>query len=184
MGVPIWYSVGLLISLSPEIAQLYHIDNLELGTCFILFQIGITLGDLSSGLLSQLIQSRKKTLILFMTLAILATTNHFINIWNGIGLNTTSFLMGLGCGYLSVFVTTTAEHFGTNLRVLATATVTNFMRGSITLLVPLHLWIQTSFQVDLAMGLLITGVIVWTFAIASTIYLPETYGKNLSFVED
>lgn len=184
MGVPIWYSVGLLISLSPEIAQIYRIENLQLGTCFILFQIGITIGDLSSGILSQLIQSRKKTLLLFMLLAIFATAYHFFNISKGISLNTTSFWMGLGCGYLSVFVTTTAEHFGTNLRVLATATVTNFMRGSITLLVPLHLWIQSSFQVDLAMGLLITGIIVWTLAIAATLYLPETYGKNLSFVEE
>ncbi len=184
MGVPIWYSVGLLISLSPEIAQLYHIENLQLATCFILFQIGITIGDLSSGVLSQLIKSRKKTLLIFMLLALFATGNHFFNISKGTSLNTTSFWMGVGCGYLSVFVTTTAEHFGTNLRVLATATVTNFMRGSITLLVPLHLWIQSSFQVDLAMGLLITGIIVWTLAIASTIYLPETYGKNLSFIED
>ena len=92
--------------------------------------------------------------------------------------------MGLGCGYLSVFVTTTAEHFGTNLRVLATATVTNFMRGSITILVPFHLWIQSYFQVDLAMGLIITGILVWTLAIASTIYLPETFDKNLNFNEE
>ena len=184
MGVPIWYSVGLLISLSPEIAQLYHIENLQLATCFILFQIGITIGDLSSGILSQLLQTRKKVLLSFMLVAILATCVHFINIRNGIGLNATSFWMGLGCGYLSVFVTTTAEHFGTNLRVLTTATVTNFMRGSITLLVPFHLWIQSYFKVDLAMGLIITGIVVWTLAIASTIYLPETFGKNLSFNEE
>lgn len=184
MGVPIWYSVGLLISLSPEIAQIYQIENLELGTCFILFQIGITMGDLSSGILSQLIQSRKKTLLIYMVFALAATAHHFFNISKGIGLNSTSLWMGVGCGYLSVFVTTTAEHFGTNIRVLATATVTNFMRGSITLLVPLHLWLQSSFQLDLAMGLLVTGILVWTLAIAATIYLPETYGKNLSFVED
>ena len=184
MGVPIWYSVGLLISLSPEIAQLYHIENLQLATCFILFQIGITIGDLSSGILSQLLQTRKKVLLSFMLVAILATCVHFINIRNGIGLTVTSFWMGLGCGYLSVFVTTTAEHFGTNLRVSTTATVTNFMRGSITLLVPFHLWIQSYFKVDLAMGLIITGIVVWTLAIASTIYLPETFGKNLSFNEE
>jgi MFS transporter, putative metabolite:H+ symporter len=184
MGVPIWYSVGLLISLSPEIANLYHIENLQLATCFILFQIGITVGDLSSGILSQLVHSRKKVLLAFMLIAIVATWVHFVNISKGIGLNVTSFWMGLGCGYLSVFVTTTAEHFGTNLRVLATATVTNFMRGSITILVPFHLWIQSYFQVDLAMGLIITGIFVWTLAIASTIYLPETFDKNLNFNEE
>ncbi|MBK9637263.1 MAG: MFS transporter [Bacteroidetes bacterium] len=184
MGVPIWYSVGLLISLSPELAQLYNIENLQLATCFILFQIGITVGDLGSGILSQLLHTRKKVLLSFMAFAIIATCVHFFNIKNGKSLNTTSFLMGLGCGYLSVFVTTTAEHYGTNLRVLATATVTNFMRGSITLLIPFHLWIQSYFQVDLAMGLIITGIVVWTLAIIATLYLPETFGKNLNFNEE
>jgi predicted MFS family arabinose efflux permease len=38
MGVPIWYSVGLLITLSPELAKEHHIEFLKLGLCFILFQ--------------------------------------------------------------------------------------------------------------------------------------------------
>jgi len=35
MGVPIWYTVGLLITLSPEIAKNHHIDGLKLSTCFV-----------------------------------------------------------------------------------------------------------------------------------------------------
>jgi len=183
MGVPIWYSVGILISLSPEIAELYHIENLQLGTCFILFQVGITLGDLSSGVLSQVFKSRKKILLSYMLLAILATGIHYLNIYKGLSLNSTSLWMGVGCGYLSVFVTATAEHFGTNLRVLATATVTNFMRGSITILIPFHIWLQSQFHVDLASSLLITGLFVWITALSATLYLPETYGKNLDYNE-
>ncbi len=60
-GIPIWYSVGLLITLSPEIAALKNIEGLQLATCFILFQIGITVGDLSNGILSQLLRTRKKS---------------------------------------------------------------------------------------------------------------------------
>ena len=47
MGVPIWYSVGLLITLSPEIAKAHNIDGLKLSTCFILFQVGICTGGLA-----------------------------------------------------------------------------------------------------------------------------------------
>jgi predicted MFS family arabinose efflux permease len=183
MGVPIWYSVGLLITLSPELAELHHIEGLKLSTCFILFQIGIASGDLSSGVLSQLFKSRKKILLAFMIFAIIATLFHFKNIFQGQQLNLTSFLMGLGCGYLSVFVTTTAEHFGTNLRVTVTATVTNFMRGAVVLLIPLHQTIEKSFGLTLTNGLAITGIIVWSLALLSVILLPETYARDLEFVE-
>ena len=91
--------------------------------------------------------------------------------------------MGLGCGYLSVYVTTTAEHFGTNLRVLITATVTNFMRGAVTLLVPFHLWLESTFHIDLVQSLIITGIFVWTLALSSTLLLPDTYGKDLDYLE-
>lgn len=182
-GVPIWYTVGLLITLSPEIARLKNISGLELGTCFILFQTGIMLGDLSSGILSQLLKSRKKILLGYMGFALAATATHFKLIYSGMGLNVTSLLMGLGCGYLSVFVTATAEHFGTNLRVLITATVTNFMRGAVTLLIPFHIWIETRFNAGLVESLAITGILVWVAAFLAIIYLPETYGKNLDYVE-
>lgn len=146
MGIPIWYSVGLLITLSPEIAAIKNIPNLQLGICFILFQAGITTGDLSSGILSQLLKTRRKIILGFMAIAVLATVWHFIKIYSSVPINVTSYFIGLGCGYLSVYVTATAEHFGTNLRVLITATVTNFMRGAVTLLVPFHIWLETTFH--------------------------------------
>ncbi len=183
MGVPIWYSVGLLITLSPELAKAHGIEGLKLSTCFILFQVGITAGDLSSGVLSQLVRSRKKILVTFMTLGIAATACHFIRINAGEQLNITSFLMGLGCGYLSVFVTATAEHFGINLRVTVTATVTNFMRGAVVLLIPLHQAIEHWFGLSLTGGLIATGCIVWTLAIASVFALPDTFGRSLAFTE-
>ena len=183
MGVPIWYSVGLLITLSPELAKLHHIDGLKLSTCFILFQVGIASGDLSSGILSQLFKSRKKILVVYMFFGVLVTFFHFLHIYHGYGLNLTSYLMGLGCGYLSVFVTTTSEHFGTNLRVTVTATVTNFMRGAVTLMIPFHIFIEKQFGLTLTEGLMITGSIVWALALLSAFVLPETYGKSMDFTE-
>lgn len=118
-----------------------------------------------------------------MALGILSTVYHFIRIGAGQQLNVTSFLMGLGCGYLSVFVTATAEHFGINLRVTVTATVTNFMRGALVLLIPLHQGIEHLFGVRLTGGLMITGCIVWCLAFISVIVLPDTFGRALAFTE-
>lgn len=184
MGVPIWYSVGLLITLSPELAKEHNIELLKLGLCFILFQTGITSGDLTSGILSQWLKSRKKVLLIFMSIAIIGTILHFNQLYQSSAIYFTSFLMGFGCGYLSVFVTSTAEHFGTNLRVTVTATVTNFMRGAVTILIPLRIFIQNQVGVSLTSSLIITGCIVWLLAIIAVILLPDTYGKDLHFVEE
>ena len=184
MGVPIWYSVGLLITLSTELAAEHSISNLQAGLCFILFQCGVTAGDLSSGVLSQVLKSRKKVLIGFMSLAILATGLHFILLQLSAPFYVSALLIGLGCGYLSVFVTTTSEHFGTNLRVTVTATVTNFMRGAVTLLIPLRILIQESFGTSVSTSLIAVGIVVWIPAIIAAVVLPETYGRDLEFVEE
>ena len=184
MGVPIWFSVGLLITLSTELAAEHSISNLQAGLCFILFQCGVTAGDLSSGILSQLLKTRKKMLLAFMTLAVLGTALHFYQLYHSSAIYFTSLLIGCGCGYLSVFVTATSEHFGTNLRVTVTATVTNFMRGAVTLLIPLRIFIQDTFHVSLSISLLVVGLLVWIPAIVAAARLPETYGRDLDFVED
>ena len=183
MGVPIWYSVGLLITLSPELAAKHHIDGLKLSTCFILFQIGIASGDLSSGIFSQVFKNRKKVLLVFMLIGVFSTIYHFIRMSYSESLNLSSYLIGLGCGYLSVFVTATAEHFGTNLRVTVTATVTNFMRGAVVLLIPLHRSLEKIFNLTLTSGLIVTGAIVWILALLSLMVLPETFGKSLNYTE-
>lgn len=181
MGVPIWFSVGLLITLSPELATEGGIDGWRLTAAFTLFQIGIATGDLSSGVTSQLARTRKRTILLFMCIAIIATIWLFHGFANGHLSVWVCLLMGFGCGYLSVFVTTIAEHFGTNLRVLVTSTVTNFMRGSVTIMIPFHLFLEN--YMSLWWSLVVTGVLVWVLAIISTISLKETYGRDLDFTE-
>jgi MFS family permease len=184
MGIPIWYSVGLLITLSTELAAEHSISNLQAGLCFILFQCGVTVGDLSSGLLSQLLRSRKKVLLGFMLIAMLATALHFILLHLSMPIYISALLIGLGCGYLSVFVTATSEHFGTNLRVTVTATVTNFMRGAVTLLIPLRILLQDTFGLTITTSLIVMGILVWLAALAATMLLPDTYGRDLQFVEE
>jgi putative MFS transporter len=115
---------------------------------------------------------------------VLGTALHFYQLYHSAAIYFTSLLIGCGCGYLSVFVTATSEHFGTNLRVTVTATVTNFMRGAVTLLIPLRIFIQDTFHVSLTISLLVVGLLVWIPAIVAAARLPETYGRDLDFVED
>ncbi len=184
MGIPIWYSVGLIITLSPELAAENGIDYLKAGLCFILFQCGVTSGDLLSGIVSQKIKSRKKVLFGFMLLAVFSTAMHFYQLYHSSSIYLTSLFIGLGCGYLSVFVTSTSEHFGTNLRVTVTATVTNFMRGAVTLLIPLRILIQETFITSITNSLIYIGFLVWIPAIVAVLLLPDTYGRNLNFLEE
>lgn len=182
MGVPIWYSVGLLITLSPELAASFGVDTWSLPKAFTLFQVGICVGDLATGLLSQWLRTRRWVLLGGMLLAIAATVLYFGAFSSGVGSYSACFLMGLGCGYLSVFATATAEHFGTNLRVLVTATVTNFMRGSVTLMIPLHQLLKTT-ALGSAGALVVIGALVWSLALFSAWRLPETYGVDMDRVE-
>lgn len=183
MGVPIWFSVGLLITLSPELAAEQGVDGWVLTRAFILFQLGITVGDLGTGVLSQLFRTRRWVIVGGMLVAIMATVGYFAALRMGIGSYLACFGMGLGCGYLSVFATTTVEHFGTNLRVLVAATVTNFMRGSNALLIPFHIWLEQQFGLSTTVGLVVTGTVVWALALTSVLSLPETFGRDLEFVE-
>jgi putative MFS transporter len=97
MGVPIWYSVGLVITHTPEIAALKQIDAFKMSVGFIMFQLGITAGDLSSGILSQLVRSRKKILVTYMLLAVGFTILHFGFMKVHTGLYISALGMGLGC---------------------------------------------------------------------------------------
>ena len=91
--------------------------------------------------------------------------------------------MGISTGFWVIFVTIASEQFGTNLRVTITATVTNFMRGAVVLMIPLHQFIESFFKTSLTTGVAITGVIIWTLALLSILLINETFGKNLNYIE-
>ena len=112
-----------------------------------------------------------------------STALHFILLQLSAQFYVSALLIGLDCGYLSVLVTATSEHFGTNLRVTVTATVTNFMRGAVTLLIPLRILIQETFGASVSTSLIAVGIVVWIPAIITAVVLPETYGRDLEFVE-
>jgi MFS family permease len=186
MGIPIWYSVGMLLSFSPEMAAESGLSIGRMGMLFILFQVGITLGDISSGVLSQYWRSRRKALWVFQALALVITLCWFAQLHEGralVSFHVLSAVLGFGCGYLSVYVTTVSEIFGTNLRVTATATVTNFMRASIAVLIPLCSALKTYAGWSLWTSMLCIGIGIWLLSLYSIGKVDESFGRDLQFIE-
>ncbi len=66
-GVPIYYVVGLLLNLSPELAQQMGVQGpIQLSTTSMLFSAGSVLGSLGCGALSEKLKSRKRAALAFL----------------------------------------------------------------------------------------------------------------------
>ena len=184
IGVPIWFVVGVLITFSPEFAVALHITGpVSAGNSVMYCYLGLVFGDLSSGLLSQLLQSRKKVILLFMLLSVGAVALYFLQ-----GPSTPQFFylvcaaLGFAGGYWAIFVTVAAEQFGTNLRATVATTVPNIVRGMV---VPITMLFQLcrSF-LGLESGALLVGAICSIAAFFSLGALEETFHKDLDYYEE
>jgi putative MFS transporter len=69
IGLPIWFVIGILLTFSPEFGKVLGIPvPVQAGKAVMFGYIGLSLGDLSSGLLSQYFKSRKKVVFIFLLL--------------------------------------------------------------------------------------------------------------------
>jgi hypothetical protein len=174
--------VGILAINAPEITAALGATEAPLRPTAIWWMYaGLAAGDLGSGLVSQLLRSRKRALGTFLVLDVLAIGFYFAFARDPFTIYLACFLLGIANGYWAVFVTTAAEQFGTNLRATAATTAPNFVRGSLTLTTLLFQVLRA--ETDFATGAAIVGVLVMAVAFAALRGIDETYGKNLDFVE-
>ncbi len=184
VGVPIWYTVGILILFSSEIGKAMGMTEAPSpGRAVFFCYAGLAAGDLASGALSQVLKSRRRALLVFLLLTGLTIAVYFTL---GKGSLTAFYAacvaLGVANGYWAVFVTVAAEQFGTNLRGTATTTVPNFVRGMVVPLTALFQLFKGSLGVvGSAVALGAGTLIVAFFALFA---LGETYGKDLDFLED
>lgn len=189
IGLPIWFTIGILITFSPEFAQALHVEGVVVAGDAVMFAyIGLAIGDLSSGLISQFLESRKKVvrLFIFLTLAsillYLFTPGRSAEAFYG-----TCFLLGVGVGYWALFVTIAAEQFGTNLRSTVATSVPNFIRGTVVLLVPAFRFLRQELGGDdqaVIYGALIVGLFTIAIALIALRYIHETFGHDMNFLEE
>lgn len=187
IGIPIWYTVGLLVMNSADNfgpwLGVYDISN---GKAVMYCYLGLSAGDLLAGFLSQWWKSRKKVVQLYLWFSMAMTLFFLVYLHN---LNNSSatyylmcFLLGAGTGYWAIFVTIAAEQFGTNIRSTAANTIPNFVRGSVNIVVLL-------FGLFIGMGIndgvsaSVVGIIFIGLALYSMSQLHETFGKDLNYLE-
>jgi putative MFS transporter len=184
IGVPIWFVVAILITFAPEFAKtLGTTGPVSAGNAVMYCYVGLIVGDLSSGLLSQLLGSRRKVVLLFLLLTIGTIVLYFLQ-----GARSPQFFynvclaLGFAVGYWAIFVTVAAEQFGTNLRATVATTVPNFVRGMV---VPITLLFQLLRRhLGLQGGAIAVGVLCIAAAFLALGALEETFHKDLDYFEE
>ena len=183
VGLPTWFVVGVLIALSPEFGKEMGVVGVTAGGAIMATYSGIAVGDFLSGWLSQLWQSRRKVIALFLGL----TAAFILAFTLSSGLSLTGFYalcfaLGIAVGYWALFVINAAEQFGTNIRATVTTTAPNFVRGAVPLLSLSFLAVPKSYGMMGAAQIVGLGSVV--IAVISLLVLRETYGVDLDYVEE
>jgi MFS transporter, putative metabolite:H+ symporter len=184
IGIPVWYVVGLLITFSPELAKSQGLPfTIEGGKAVLWCYLGLSSGDLLTGLLSQYFRTRKKVVLVFQLFTLAMVVLYLLfpaassNIFYG-----RCFFLGLGIGYWALFVTIGAEQFGTNLRATVTTSVPNFVRGAVPLITMSYVALKSQ-QYPATTAALIVGIVSCVIAILAVFPLQETFGKDLDYLE-
>jgi len=189
IGLPAWYIIGVLVTFSDKFGEAFGIPNIDPGKAIMFQYLAIAFGDLTVGLLSQRLQSRKKALLIFYGVTVFFLVLFFLQ---DHGTATQFYLicagLGYGTGFTVVYITMSAEQFGTNLRATAAITIPNMVRGALPLIILLFKFIRSvlpdSNSVNAYVtGAEITGAILITIGLLGAWKLEETFGKDLDFIE-
>ncbi len=186
IGLPTWYVIGILVNLSNRFAQSFYGDTvLESGRAIMYAYIGIAVGDILIGFVSQYFKSRKKALFLFYGLCIISGILFFSTYNNSDArMYAICAAMGFSTGFWAIFVTMGAEQFGTNLRATAATTIPNLVRGSLPLINLLFIGVfQNSLGWSLVQSAIVVGILVMAITLVAAYFTEETFGKDLNYVE-
>lgn len=183
IGLPIWFVIGILITFSPEFGTKLSLPGLvDAGKAVMFGYVGLSVGDLTSGSLSQLFRSRKKIVFLFVLLTGASMAFYLKGAGSSVEMFYFScFLLGLAIGYWALFVTIAAEQFGTNLRATVATTVPNFVRGTVLPLTFAFEFLRS--RTDMITSAWLVGAATIIIALLALWKMKETFGKDLDYVE-
>ena len=147
--------------------------------------IGIAIGDLLVGYVSQYFKSRKKALLVFYILSIIGMVLFFSGYNNSDDrMYAICAFLGFSTGFWAIFNQMAAEQFGTNLRATAATTIPNMVRGALPLINFLFLDIlQKMFGWSIVQSGIFTGIVVMSITLTAFVFTEETYHKDLDYLE-
>jgi MFS transporter, putative metabolite:H+ symporter len=186
IGLPTWFTIGVLVTFSGEFGERMGItEKIDPGKAIMFAYVGISVGDILIGLISQWFRSRKKALYLFYFLTAVFMILFFTVQWNGTAARMYWICSGLGfaTGFWAIFVTMAAEQFGTNLRATAATTIPNMVRGMLTVLIlPMFKGLR-GITNDYVTGGWLTAIILMVITFVAIYFTRETFGKDLNYLE-
>ena len=185
IGMPVWYCIGILIFFADEFAKRMGITGVTPGNAILFQYIGLGFGDVTAGLISHKLKSRKKALYIFYSVFVVfmilfftqqnSSAAWFYFICAG---------LGFGSGISVLYIITSAEQFGTNLRASAATSITNFVRGFTPLLLLIFTQLRGINAIGYIKGAWIIGIAVMLISATALYFTQESYGKDLDFVEE
>jgi MFS family permease len=185
IGLPVWYVIGVLVALSEDVfGKEFGIEGIKNGQAVMYAYIGLSVGDLISGIISQVLKSRKKVVYIYLVFNVILVVYFLFGMYGASQAHYyfICFMLGAATGYWAIFVTIASEQFGTNIRSTVTNTVPNFVRGAV---IP----ITNSFKylapaLGTIAGAMVVGAASVLLALIATIYITESFSKDLNYTEE
>ena len=186
IGLPVWYAIGILVTFSDKFGKELGIESIDPGKAIMYQYIGIAMGDLSAGLLSNFLKSRKKALYTFFSILSFFTVIYFLQ-GDGRGSIQSMYYictcLGFGAGFSVLYITMSAEQFGTNLRASTAISIPNVVRGILPLIILLHRGLR-SLTGDYITGGWMTGIVIMGLAVFAAYHTKESFSNDMNFVEE
>lgn len=182
IGVPIWYCIGILVFMANQFAPEMGIQSIDPGKAIMWAYILTSVGDFSCGFISHALHSRKKTILYMLLFTFVGVA---LLLFSGNKTENMYYFycgwIGLGCGFWAMFVTVSAEQFGTNLRSTATTSVPNMVRGTVPIMLIGFDYLKHTQTVILSAAII--GLIAFALGIYATLTIKETHNTDLDYVE-
>lgn len=185
VGMPIWFAGGVLFVFSPEIGKELGLNPAPTAANAVIFSyVGVVLGDLASGLLSQMLRSRKRVIAMFMAayavalVLVLTLGGRSLEMYYGLML-----LLGATTGFWVLFVTVASEQFGTNLRATVTTSAPNFVRGAAVPILTVWTLLQERHILARIPATYVVGLSCIAIGFAALAFMRESFDLDLDYLE-
>jgi len=183
LGFPVWFVNGVLMTFTPEIGKAWGMTPLpSVSSVFTWYFIGLTFGDITCGLVSQYIKSRKKAIRLYLAFSAVGAIGFFaigsqsLTLYYGLLL-----FLGFSAGYSIVVLTLAAEQYGTNIRSTVTTSALNMLRATVIPQTLLFSWLVPGLGAPISA--LVVGILAISLAFWGLSNLEETFDKSLDYTE-
>lgn len=183
VGMPIYLTFSVFAVFSPELASALGVrEPMVIADVMLCVSVGLTLGDILAGVVSQLTHRRKGPLASLVFMNFLVT----LSIISGFFTSATTylilvFLLGLTSGYWACLITTSAEQFGTNIRATVTTMVPNLVRATA---IPITIcFIELKKVISMQSTVVVLALFVFTSAFWGLSRLRESFHSDLNYYE-